>query len=808
MEGLRQDLRYALRTLRRSPGFAAIAVLTLGLGIGATVAIFSVVHGVLLRPLPFPESDRLVRIWQTNPGESIERGAISPVDFEDWYESRQAFAEMGAFLFDREMGGLDLTSEGEPERLAAAWVTRGFFPTLQVQPQLGRLPRPEEMERGNDRFVMLSHGLWQRRFGGDPGIIGRSVVLDGVGHEVIGVMPRTFDYPSPDADVWMSLSGIPDDAIPRHRMVRFLAAIGRLQPGATVEQARAELAVMSQRLAEEYPESNRNWSAATVLPLREAMVGDVRPALLVLLGAVGFVLLIVCANLANLLLSRASGREREFAIRAALGAGRGRVVRQLLTESVVLSLIGGVVGVLLALWGVAALRSLSAVQLPRLADVRVDLAVLAFTFGVAVVTGVLFGLAPALKAASPRLQERLRSGGHGTAGGGRGQRLRSGLVVAEVALAVVLIAGAGLMLRTLGNLVRVDPGFNPENVLVVSFTIPPSAYEEFPEIGTYYQQVLEQVRAVPGVESAGAIKTLPLRGTGENARFFPSDRRPARPEDAPSAMLLHVSTDYFRTLGIPLRRGRAFTEADRFDAPPVVMINEAMARRYWPDQDPTLHSIDMGGGPMQIVGVVGDVRQGNIGEPPEPALYRHTLQNPRVGVNLVVRTRGEPLRLTDAVQDAIRTVNPNQTITGITTLGQVVRESVARPRLLTTLLGFFGGFGLVLGALGIYGVLAYAVSQQRKEIGVRMALGASPRRVLRMVVGRGMTLTLIGIVLGVAGALLLTRYMSSVLYGVSPGDPLALAGGALLLAAVALLAAYFPARRATRVDPMVALRAE
>jgi predicted permease len=797
-DALVQDVRYAVRMLRRAPGFTLVAVLTLALGIGATTSIFSVVRGVLLRPLPFAAPERLVRVWQASPAQSLARGTISPLDLDDWKARQRSFEDLGSWWYVEGMSGANLSGDGEPQRIPAAFVSDGFFSTLGVAPRLGRVLFSEDHHPGHDTVVVISHGLWQRRFGGAPDVLGRTLTLDGVPHTVVGVMPPGFTFPSERVDLWISQSRIAEHSIPRQRQVRWLSVVGRLKPGVSLEAVRSELNGLSQQLADEYPATNLQFNGATVLPLHEAMTGDVRVGLLVLLGAVGFLLLIACVNVANLMLTRSTARERELAVRAAMGAGPGRLVGQLLTESLVLALLGGALGLMVAVWGTELLLSFSVKQLPRLQEVRVDGAVLVFALGSTLFTGVLFGLMPALRAGSPRLAPVLRSG-RGLVGGG-GARLRGALVVTEVALAVVLAAGAGLAVRSLLSLLSVDPGFRPQGAVVVSF----SASSPHP-LTQYIGAVLERVRAVPGVQVAGTAKNLPLEGSGEPYPVLLADHPLATAADAPRANFLHVSNDYFRALGIPLLRGRTFTAQDTAQAPSVLVVNEAFARRFFPGEDAVGKAFQEGD---VIVGVVGDVRQESLAEPAPPIVYLHVLQNARSHVDLVVRGEGAPLQLAAAVRQAIWSVNPDQTITRITTLEEVVGESVSRPRLITALLGLFAVLALVLGAVGIYGVLAYTVGQRQREIGVRLALGARPQEVLRMVLKSGMGLAGTGVALGVVGALALSRVMSSILYGVAPHDPLTFGVVAVLLLGVALVACLVPARRAMRVDPAVTLRAE
>lgn len=804
MHEIQQDLAYALRALRSAPGFALVALLTLALGIGANTAIFSVVRAVLLRPLPFPAAERVVRVWHANPAANEARSQLSEPDFIDWRAASKSFASLGGYWYAPGASGANLTGTGTPERLEGAYITPGFFETLGTSAALGRTIRPEEAVVGNDRFVVLSHGLWQRRFGGDPSVVGRALTFDGNPHTVLGIMPPDFTFPAERIDFWVPLSTIPADGIGRQRSSRFLDVVGRLAPGVTLEQAHAELAAVARRIAEREPEA-KDWTDVATVPVREALVGEVRQPLLVLLGAVSFVLLITCVNIASLLLARATARQRELAVRSALGAGRGRILRQLVTESMVLALVGGALGVGLAYAGVRALGALGAADLPRASAIQIDTAVLLYALGVSTAAGLLFGLLPALRATSPNLQGALRAGSRGAVGAA-GQRLRSALVIAEVAVAVVLVTGAGLAVKSFARLLDVEPGFQPRNVLAVKLSMLDRYDDE--RRPAYYNALLARIAAVPGVQVVGAAKDFPLRGTGEivSPVVVPAgaggtgDRELRLP-------LMHVSADYFRAMGIPLRAGRTFTGADREDTAPVWIVNEALARRYWPNESAVGKTLRVGETAFQIVGVVGDVRQRSLTEPAEPTVYIHYLQNSRSGLSLAVRTAGnDPLRHANAVRQAIWSVDRDQTITSVETMSAIVGGTVARPRLLATLLALFGAIGLLLGALGIYGVLAFAVSQRRQELGVRVALGASARSVLALVVGHGMTLAVAGVVAGLAGAFVLTRAMAAVLYEVRATDPATFATVVVVLLGAALLASWLPARRALRIDPVQALR--
>ena len=802
---LRQDTRYALRTLLRARGFAAVAIATLALGIGANTAIFSVVNGILLRPLPFPRPEQLVKVWSANNAAGNSKAPVSPLDLDDWRAQRSVIADLGGWFYQPRGSGVDLTGQGEPQRLEAAFVTPGFYGTLGVPPIAGRVPRDDEMVRGaNDKLVVLSYGFWLRQFGGARAVLGSKLLLGGDPYQVVGIMPPPFNFPSERVEVFIPYSTIPDHAIPRIRAVRVLDVVARVKPGTTIDQARAEMAGITRRLAAEYRE-DKNWDAATVVSLHEAIVGSVRTALLVLLGAVAFVLLMACVNVASLLLARAGSRQQEVAIRAALGAGRGRIVRQLLTESIVLALAGGVLGLGVAWFGTRMLLVLSRGQLPRTLDVAMDGRVLLFSLAVSLLTGLLFGVVPALRISAPALQSTLREGGRGLAGS-VSQRLRNALVVAEVALAVVLVVGAGLMTRSFVRILDVNPGFRPERLLVVNFTINTSRHERYQQ---YYRDLIDKVRTIPGVLAAGAAKDVPFRGTGERVGFLPPGLVVRPGEDAPSAQMLNISDGYFKTVGVPLLAGREFLPQERADTPWVAVVNQAFVKQYFPDRSAIGQFLQVGN-PLraEIIGIVGDIRQAAIDEPAKPTIYLDNMQNSRVRTNLVIRTAGEPLAMTRRVEDAIWSLDREQTITSVFTFDDVMSEAVARPRLLTVLLGLFGGLGLLLGSLGIYGVLAYLVSQRQREIGVRIALGAQGRDVLRLVVGRGLVLAVSGVVIGILGAFALTRFMQGVLYGVAATDPVTFVVVALGLLSVAVLASWLPARRAAAVDPAVAIQYE
>ena len=798
-----QDVRFAFRTLRASPGFAAAALLTLAIGIGANTAIFSVVRGVLLDPLPFAEPSRLVRTWHAHPADGIEQGAVSEPDFLDWKAETRLASSMGGYWYADGMSGMDLTGNGNPERISIAAVTDGFFQTLATPALLGRSLETEQHVPGRDRVVVLSHGFWSSRFGEDPSIIGRAITLNGEPFQVVGVMPPGFTYPAPRAiDAWIPLSYFGPDDIGRSRGSHFLGVIARLRPAATQQQFQSELSGIAARLAREHPE-NPGWSAVTTTSIRESIVGEIKQPIVVLMAAVALVLLVACVNIASLLLARATVRQQELAVRGALGASRGRIARQLLTESVTLSVLGGALGVALGYAASRGLATAAAGELPRASGIEVDGWVLAFTLALAIACGLFFGTIPAMQA-SHNVGASLRAGGRGAVGRGR-QSLRNGLVVAEVALAVVLVIAAGLATKSFARLLAVEPGFDPENALVVTASVP-DAYDETSggQMG-YYYRVLEAIRAIPGVRYAGSIRDLPTRGNGEQIRpDVPG--RPTAPGEGPAVQLHHVSTDYFKALGTPLIEGRAFEMTDLAEAQTVLVVNEELVRRLWPGESGVGKAFRFGETEIPIIGVVANVRQGGLAEPVDPAAYIHVLQNFRSRMSIVVRTTGDPAGYANAVRQAIWSVDPQQTITSVATLESVMGSAVARPRLLAWLLGLFGVIGLTLGALGIFGVLAYTVNQRRQEIGLRVALGAQPRSVLTGVVRHGLTLAVAGVVVGAAGALLLTRWMQSLLFGIEASDPATFLQviGVLLLSA--LLASWLPARRALAIDPVTALR--
>jgi putative ABC transport system permease protein len=804
MESLLQDLRYGARMLAKKPGFTLIAALTLALGIGANTALFSVVNGVLLRPLAYRDPERLVWLGHT-AAKSNQNAAISPPTFADYRNKCQSFENLTALLYST---AFNLTGEGEPERLQGRRVSANFFDTLGAAPALGRGFLAEEDEPGRNRVVVLSHGLWQRRFGADQNIVGKALRLNGQNFTVIGVMPAAFRWQTDE--LWSPLALSPANFTPDNRGSEFLQVIARLKPQATLQQAHAEIAEIAAQIVRQnqniYP--GGSGFTAHVKLLREQVVGDVRLMLLVLLGAVGFVLLIACANVANLLLARASARRKEIAVRASLGASRFRLIRQMLTESLLLALLSGLGGLLLAKSGVYLLLTLNPANLPRLQEITVDARALGFLLGLALLALLLCGLAPALQASKTDMQETLKESGRG-ADSGR-QRTRSLLVVAEVAMSLVLLAGAGLMIRSFLRLTHVNPGFAPDHVLTMRMELSAAKYPEPLKRQAFFQQTLERIRALPGVISAGAVGELPLGG-GVRSATFAIEGRPTGPNEAlPHSDIRTITPGYFQTMKIPLLKGRDFTEQDNADGRKVAMIDETLARLYWPGEDPIGKRLDLQfvDKPiwMEIVGVVGSIKHKGLDAEYKGQIFYPLAQGGNLSMHLVARTTIDPLSLVSAARGAIRAVDPDQSIYRVMTMEQVVADAVAQPRLTTLLLGAFAVLALVLAAVGIYGVLSYAVTQRTREIGIRMALGAGQRDVLNLVVRHGMLLTLLGALFGLTASIALTRLMRTLLFGVNANDPLTFIVVALLLSLVALLACWIPARRATKVDPLVALR--
>jgi putative ABC transport system permease protein len=804
-----QDIRYGMRMLWKSPGFMLVAIFTLALGIGANSAIFSVVNAVLLRPLPFKNPEGLVKVNGELKRLGIDKEPLSYPDFVDFKAQVQSLEHVTAY---GQTSG-SLTGDGEPERLRGVNVSADLFPLLGVEPVVGRVFSAEDDRLESAPVVLLGHGVWQRRFGADPGVVSREIMLNGRSTTVLGVMPPNFNFPVQglQKDYWAPLAPSVGRRV-TERGSHYLNVVAGLKPGFTLAQAAGETQAIAARLAGQYPDSNTGYGL-NVVSAHEELVKDVKPALLVLLGAVGFVLLIACANVANLLLARATARQKEIAIRTALGASRMRVVRQLLTESVLLSIVGGSLGLLIAVWGVDLLMAASPADIPRVNETGLDARMLVFTLLISVVTGLIFGLAPALQASKLDLTETLKEGGRGSTEGLRRNRVRSLLVVSEIALSLVLLVSAGLLIKSFMRLLEVNPGFSPENVLTASISLPPAKYTEERQQSAFFRETVERLKASPGIVSAAAVFPLPLSGSNRANTFQIAGRPIPNPGESPEANDRVTTPDYFQTMGIPVLKGRVFTERDSADAPPVMVINETFARRFFPDEDPLGKRIiiDSENNPdgNEIVGVVGDVRHRSLDVESGAEAYLSYLQFPERSMSLVIRTQAaDPMSTASSIRGVVQQVDKDQPLSSIKTMEQLLSESVAQRHFNMLLLGIFSAVALMLAAIGIFGVMNYSVSQRTHEIGIRMALGAQGRDVLKMVVGQGMILALVGVVIGLVAAFALTRVMSNLLFGVSATDPLTFAGVSLLLAVIALLACYIPARRATKVDPMVALRYE
>ncbi|HEX6772645.1 MAG TPA: ABC transporter permease [Acidobacteriaceae bacterium] len=812
VENARQDLRYAIRQLRANPTFAIVIVLTLALSIGANSAIFSVIHGVLIQPLPYRQPDKLVRAFFTIP--AFPKFPFNPFDFRDFRARNRSFVGMAAFT----RSDLQLSGSGEPTRLHGMQITSGYFNVLGLSPQLGREFDAQGEVPGNGRQVILSDRLWRSRFGAARDIIGRKITLNEQPFTVVGVMPARTAHPGneyqplaygQDVDVWSPFTFEGD---PARRGSHFMEVIGRLKPGVSMAQANAEMNTLLRQISNEHG-GYGDWKIL-LISLNDEVIGTSRQMLLVLLGAVAMVLLIACANAANLMLTRAAARRREIAVRVALGAPRSRVVRQLLTESLLISSIGGALGLLLAFGGVKALVSLLPANFPRAQDIHVSAPVFLFTLLISVGTGVVFGLAPALQASRTDPKEGLHRGGRATTGGGRQSRLRNGLVISEVGLACVLLIGAGLMLRSLLNLMHLDPGFQTDHVVTAMLSLPPERYKT-PESAVHFiQELPEHVRSLPGVESAGVGSDIPWTGYDDNAGFTIEGKQPPPHEDFHGRY--HMATPgYFQALGIPLLRGRFFTDADNMNGPLVMIVNHAMAQRYWPGEDALGKRITFDDNPkekdwIRIVGIVGDVKDQPNSPGAEPAYWWPFSQTPvgKFNLLLAVRSKSDPQLLVSAIRQQVAHLDPALAVADIRTMDQIVTASVATPRFAFVLVGLFGGLAIVLAAIGTYGVIAYSVTQRTAEFGLRMALGAQRLDVLRLVLLQAGKMVLAGTVAGIVLALVFAQALKSLIYQVSPADPLTFAviGAAVVL--IAILAGYVPARKATRADPMVALRAE
>jgi putative ABC transport system permease protein len=801
MNSILQDLNYSIRTLAKSPGFTAVAILTLALGIGANTAIFGVVNAVLLRPLLFQNPSRLVWSWGNCP--LCDHGAVSPADFLDYRAQNRSFESYGAMAVGDAL--FNLTGNDKPIQIKGSMVTAGFFDALGIHPRYGRVFKESDEKTTDPEAVILSHHLWQDRFGGDPSAIGKSVTLDGKSRTVVGVLATDIPLLS-EADLWFPAPFLNQGM--QSRRSHFLRPIGLLKPGVTIFQAQSELDAIAASLAAQFPVTNTGWSVK-LDPLQNVLIGNVRPAFMVLIGAVSLVLLIACANIASLLFARNTARRREIAIRIALGAGRSRLLRQLLTESLVLALAGGVAGIFLANAAVELLKQLGPQSLPRLDEVNVSGTVLTFTFVTTILTAILFGLGPALKASRRDLTESLKEGG--ASGDSRSKhRAHNALVVAEVALSVVVLIASGLLLNSFWRLMRVHLGFDPANVLTAEVSLVAPRYDDAPRRESFFHDLQDRLQSAPAVKSAGFISELPLSGEANDTFFTITEHPPADPNDNADADFRNIDGDYFGAMRIPLLAGRTFDRQDSAEFRNVVIVNEPFVKKFFPNEDPIGKHLKMFEGKpefvtREIVGVVGGNKHFALQESLRPEMFKPGSFS---RMNIVVRSAGDPAMLTTAVRQAVSRIDPDEATSTFRTMDDVIALSASGDRFNTLLLGAFAAIALLLTAAGIFGVLSYLVTQRTREMGLRMALGAQPRDVLRVIVGHGMRLVLVGLCIGVAAALVVTRWMSSVLFDVKPSDPLTFAAVAVLLTAVAFLASYIPARRAMRVDPMVALRYE
>jgi putative ABC transport system permease protein len=814
MDSFLQDIRYSIRRLLKSPTFTLIVILTLALGIGANTAIFSAVNAVLLRPLGYGDPGRLVTIEHLYPSLGGMKAPVSVPGFLDY----QRAASIQSMAVETNWAA-NLTGQGAPERLQGARVTGRLFTTLAVPALHGRALLPGEDSAGREHVVVLSYGLWQRLFGASGDVVGRSMSLNGESYQVVGVMPREFRDPqNRNVELWVPLVFRPEQMADDQRTTEYLNLVARVRPGVPLPQAAAEIRTMAEQLKRRYPDAYPpDWSLVTT-PLAQHMVGDVRPALLVLLGAVGFVLLIACANVANLLLARAAARSKEIAVRTALGASRDRLIRQLLTESVLLALLGGVLGLFLAFWGVRAIIAINPANLPRADEIGVDGPVMVFTLVVSLLTGLLFGLAPAVHTAATDLHGMLKEGGRGAAGDRGGQGLRRMLVIAEVALALTLLTGAGLLIKSFARLQGVDPGFDPDRLLTFNLSLPASRYPSDTSQIAFFDQVIPAVSAVPGVRAVGATSVLPFSGGWTTGGFQIEGYQPPPKQPGPWGDIRVVSPGYFQTLGIPLRRGRLLTDQDRMGSVEVAVIDDEFVRRYWPHQDPIGKRFTFGPPAgatdttlrewIQVVGVVGHTKQEGLDAENRLQLYLPYGQSGRAMLTFAVRTAGAPGQYVNQVRRAVQSVDPEQPLSNVRTMDELMSRSVGQRRLSMMLLSLFSGIALVLASVGIYGLMSYSVAQRSRELGVRIALGAERLDVLRLVLRQGMSLALTGIVIGVGAAFGLSRLIESQLYGVHATDPATFIAVAVLLGLTALTANLIPAWRATRVDPAVVLREE
>jgi putative ABC transport system permease protein len=807
------DLRYGARMLAKNPGFTIVAVLTLALGIGANTTIFSVVNALLLRPYPYKDQDRLVWLWETKLPE-IPRSSPSPANFLDWQKQNTVFEQLEAI----NVKDYNLIGDGNPERIRGMVITHGFLSMLGVRPQIGRDFFPDEDRPGHGNVAIFSHELWQRRFGGDPNILNRKIMLDDRQFTVIGVMPPSSGLNLRRTEVWTPIAFTAEQT--ENRRVGILNVIGRLKPGVTMERARSEMSAIADRLAKQYPDSNADWNVIVSSILEDAVSETgIKPPLLLLLGAVAFVLLIACANVANLLLARAAARQKEIALRTALGASRWRIIRQLLVESLLLSLAGGITGLMLANGGLKILMAQSDIEWPRIMNVSLDLHILAFTVAITLLTGLSFGIVPALQASKPNLNEMLKDAGRGSTGGRRQHAVRNALVVLEVAISLVLLVGAGLLMKSFISLQKVDPGFDPKNALTVAISLPERKYPEKNRQAAFYKQLRERVSALPGVQATAVASGVPFSDYhwGNLYRGFRIEGRTSNSSgnEGAAAYYYSVSPNYFKAMGIPLLKGRLFTEFDTESAPRVAIINSTMATRFFPGEDPIGKRIQLtdrvnNGSHVyrEIIGIAADVKSYALDQQAHPQTYEPYTQEPFPSMTLVVRAAGDPIGLGESIRREVFQLDKEQPVFGIQTLERLISTSTSQQRFSMMLLGVFAAAAIALASIGLYGVMSYAVAQRKHEVGIRMALGAQPRDVLGLILFQGLRLTLGGIAIGLIAAWAATRLLINLLYGVSATDPLTFIGVSLLLIGVSLLACYLPARRATKVDPLRSLQHE
>lgn len=810
MEALIQDLRYGIRLLVKNPAFTLIAVITMALGIGANTALFSVVNGVMLKSLPFKEPGRLFFALETNAKFPPPGVSASTLNYRDWKEQNRSFESLSA----RQGFVGNLTSSDQPEKIIGEKVTADYFATLGVMPLTGRTFTEAEDKPGGTPVILLSQGLWQRRFGSAANIVGQVIPVNGQSTTVIGVMPN--DY-RPNIEFWMPMALTYQNA---DRNLHNIQVIGRLAAGSSQEQAQTEMSTIAQRLVEQYPDANTGWGVA-VVPFNDLVIINIRPALMILLAAVGFVLLIACANVANLLLARAASREKEIAIRLAMGASRGRLIRQVLTESVLIALIGGGVGVLIALWGTEALVSLNQQGIPRAGEIGVDGRVLGFALLISVVAGMLFGFVPALQASKSNLNETLKDGGKSAAGHARGHRIRGILVVVQVALAFVLLMGAGLLIKSFSKLQQVNVGFNREQLLTMQVSLPPAQYPRDADVSNFYKEAIHRLAVLPGVTSASAISQAPLASGGPQFVFAVEGRPLPTPSEAPITSYRNVMADYFQTMNIPLLKGRAFTEADDQNTLQVVVVNQIMADAMWPGEDPVGKRVTVGvPGPNEqpdwatVVGVVGNVKHTSLAGETGMQMYQPVAQSPFLALSLgrtmtfILRTQLEPASVAGSARGVFAGLNATLPVSNVKTMDTIIHDSVAPVRFNMFLLGLLAAIAILLTVIGVYGVMNYAVTQRTQEIGIRMALGAQPGQVRGLILKQGVVLSAAGLAIGIGTGLLLLKWMSTLLFGVSATDPAIFIAVAAILALVSLMACYLPARKATKVDPIIALRHE